>query len=165
MSKKEQIKNTSITIGPITDDKALKILKKLPEDVDVTVESGLAKDVVQTAEEPDEKKMNYIDALYHHGFATTNPGLIMNIRRDNMDEFYNNCKVCSPNPDRDMFESECMSQDQRMFLNTMRMNNAVMAEYLTESFRRGLTALLEYNTQAASNVMYHTMCEIIDKEK
>lgn len=163
-SKKEDIKDTTITIGPVTDDEALEILSNLPKDVintTATSRKDRTREVAETVDEySDDPKFN---ELYKYGFGAYTADTALSVRRCKIDDFFENSPICAPSINRDEFEYEHMSPHQRSFLDNMRTNNAVMTEFLTEAFRRSLTALLEYNTQATTIAMHATMCTIVDK--
>jgi len=106
----------------------------------------------------------FIDAvqdIFMHGLSDHNSA-IGTIRRDNINKFFNDCGIVFPNTNEIKFENRCLSDGQLDMVDNIRSNNVIVTEYLTEVFRRGLSALLEYNTQAM--IRYHNMCSIVEKE-
>lgn len=71
--------------------------------------------------------------------------------------------ICYPGVNTQLFESAILSPSQKELVDEIREKNMLMATMLAEQYRRGLSAMFEYNLQCM--YMYgRTMCSIVDKK-
>jgi hypothetical protein len=74
--------------------------------------------------------------------------------------------VMNPTAGQLKYEDNYLLPNQREIIDEIRHHNVYMAECMAEMCRRGVSAMLEYNTQVLSHFAHGTtkdMCKIIDK--
>ena len=105
--------------------------------------------------------------VYTLGLTAEVPEFANMIRVASSDAIINGEGVMSPIPEELAFEKSFLHPNQKRTIDEIRKHNAYVAECLGEMHRRGISALLEYQTQCLAHGMIDTnkvMCEIVDNK-
>ena len=104
----------------------------------------------------------FIVEHYAIGDLAEDPDRIRNIRYATEQEILD-ADLLNPNIVQLSYENDMLEPSQSQFINEMRYHNAQIAENMAEMFRRGISAMLEYNTQCIANMTAtnnKVMCDI-----
>ena len=113
-------------------------------------------------------KESYADRIagkFCLGFDHCNPEMISTFRSGPADKLLG-APIMTPNTGALEYEENYLLPNQVAIIDEIRHHNVYMAEAMAELCRRGISAMLEYNTQILSHFARETtkdMCVIIDK--
>jgi hypothetical protein len=119
----------------------------------------------ESVEEAKESFANYTMNKFDLGFEHANHKMIPTLRYGTADKLLG-APIMKPNSDAFEYEDNYLLPNQREIIDEIRHHNVYMAECMAELCRRGVSAMLEYNTQVISHFARETtkdMCKIIDK--
>lgn len=112
-----------------------------------------------------ESYASHIMNKYDIGFYSEDPKRAPNIRYNSADRVLG-APIMVPHEGALEYEESYLLPNQRALIDEIRHHNVYMAECMAEICRRGISAMLEYNTQILSHFAHETsidMCKIIDK--
>lgn len=137
------------------------------EGVDIESCNNNASDNLDSEEAVEVARESYADHIagkFCLGFDHSNPEMISTFRSGPADKVLG-APIMTPNTAALEYEENYLLPNQCAIIDEIRHHNVYMAECMAELCRRGVAAMLEYNTQVLSHFARETtkdMCKIVD---
>ena len=139
-----------------------------PQDPEYRNSDNESEDKSESAIEADKEFINYANDIldkFSYGFGYADPNMITTFRNGPSDKLLG-APIMVPHPEELDYEDHFLLPHQRAMLDEIRHHNVYVAEAMGELCRRGVSAILEYNTQVLSQFAKETtrdMCIVINK--